>query len=638
MKKKNKNGLSESLHHRIERVNSELVQHRKKKIERSESLGKFKMTRPLRRKETPKIETVKKKLKKLIAYDFETTNIAKGTPRPLYLTAYGADFLFSGEVLGASHTAEILQTRFLTPENNGARFVAWNGNKFDVYFIAMALLKLPDYVIRPYLTGGKSLRGLRVIQRQYENGVESTNAKGTKEIAWEFLDGIAMTGIQKPLKDFLKTFAPEFGKLESPNFDAGEQFNPRNESHRRYAERDSEGLYHALEKARELCVENFSIDLSATIGNMAIKIFQRHVPKMVECWKPPAKALRAIRESVMRGGFCFCVKRYRGTVWKYDINQAYAAAMRDARLPAGRCMWSAKRNPYAVAYIARVTAKNFRNRIPFYHRDITTGKSVFALQEITDTWLTSIEIEQLERERWTVDVAECWYWDNRFSMKDYVNKLERLRTGSGRDPKDAQGELMKSIGNNSYGKTVETLDGMELVMAAEQPEGYSPYPIDDECDDSLNCIWYKFGTPMMREYHQPQIGAFITADVRMRVRRAAIIDPEAFLYADTDAVTFFRPVTLDIDPGRYGAWKVEEAGTEYIIAAKKVYASVDGKTKHAKGMTVRYLTTEDYEKWLAGVPPIQTQIQRQNFVKVLAGYDMFVERVKTGEIIKKKAA
>ena len=198
--------------------------------------------------------------------------------------------------------------------------------------------------------------------------------------------------------------------------------------------------------------------------------------------------------------------------------------------------------------------------------------------------------------------------------------------------------MMKYIGNNSYGKTVEQLDGMELVMAAEQPEGFSPYPVDEEADDAMNFIWYKFGTPMMREYHQPQIGAFITADVRMRLRRAAIQDPEAFLYADTDAVTFFRPVTLDIDPGRYGAWKIEEAGTEYIIAAKKVYASVDGKTKHAKGMTVKYLTTEDYEKWLAGVPPIQTQIQRQNFVKVLAGYDMFVELVKTGEKMKRSRA
>jgi hypothetical protein len=452
-----------------------------------------------------------------------------------------------------------------------------------------------------------------------------------------------MTGIQKPLKDFLKTFAPGYQKLDGPNFDK-ENFNPRDPAHVAYAERDSEGLYHALEKARRVCVDHFTIDLSATIGNMAIKIFQRHIPSMVECWKPPAKALRAIHESVMRGGFCFCVKRYKGPVWKYDVNQAYAAAMRDAKLPAGRCVWSQRRNPYASVYIARVTAKNFANRIPFYYRDLETGKSVFALQDIGDTWLTSIEIEQLEKEGWKVNIAECWFWESKFSMKEYVNTLETLRigtdpeTGLGRDPKDAQGEMVKYIGNNSYGKTVERLDGLELVMAAEQPEGYAAYPIDDLADDALQYVWYKFAMPVLREYHQPQIGAFITAHVRMLVRRAALLNPDAWLYADTDCVVFKAPVALPLSPGKYGLWKIEEEGAPYTIAAKKVYCSGDGRTKHAKGLNIKYLTTEDFEKWYQGVPPRQTQVQRQNFVKVLSGFDMFAQRDKVGEIVRVKVA
>jgi hypothetical protein len=629
--KKNKN---ESLSRRISRVLSELVSHRQKKAERRESRKDFRhMTRPMRRKQTPALEKVVSRLTKIIAYDLETTRIKKGTPRPLYITACGPEgFWISGEVLGVSHLSEILVTRFLIPETQGARFVAWNGNKFDVYFVALALLKNPDYILRPYLTSGKNLRGLRIVKRVYsDDGIEITGQKGAPRIDWEFLDGIAVTGIQKSLSGFLKTFAPAFQKLDGPDFDK-EDFNPRNAAHVKYAERDSEGLYHALEKARMVCVENFSIDLSATIGNMAIKIFQRHIPNFVECWKPPAKALRVIHDQVMRGGFCFCVKRYRGPVWKYDLNQAYAAAMRDARMPAGRCVWSQKINPYAVAYIARLTARNFANRIPFYYRDIETGKSVFALQEIGDTWLTSIEIEQLKAEGWKVDVAECWFWESKFSMKEYVNKLENLRIGGGRDPKDAQGEMMKYIGNNSYGKTVERLDGLELIMSAEQPDGFSAYPVDDIDDDSLNYVWYKFAAPVLREYHQPQLGAFITAYVRMVVRRAALLNPDTWLYADTDCVVFRDPVALTLDPGKYGAWKIEESGTVYTIAAKKVYCSFDGKTKHAKGLNIKYLTTEDFEKWYQGIPPKQTQIQRQNFVKVVSGFDMFFELPKWGEV------
>lgn len=586
----------------------------------------------MRRKQTPALEKVRNNLKRIIAYDLETTRIAKGTPRPLYLTACGGGgFWISGPVVGTSQLAEILVARFLVPEMQGARFIAWNGNKFDVYFIAMALLKNPDYILRPYLTSGKSLRGLRVIKRVYsEEGLEITGHKGVPKIEWEFLDGIAMTGIQKSLSDMLKTFAPSYQKLNAPDWER-EEFNPRNPEHVAYAERDSEGLYHAMEKARTVCVEHFNVDLSATIGNMAIKIFQRHIPAMVECRRPPAKALRAIHDYAMRGGYCLCVKRYRGPVWKYDINQAYAAAMRDAALPAGRCIWSAKRNPYARAYIARVSASNFANRIPFYYRDIESNKSVFGLQEICDTWLTSIEIEQLEKEGWKVCVAECWFWESKFAMKEYVGKLEALRIGEGRNPKDAQGEMMKYIGNNSYGKTVEKLDGLELLLAAEQPEGFSAYPVGDD-PGGLEYVWYKFGLPILRDYHQPQLGAFITAHVRMVVRRAALLDPDAFLYADTDGVMFTQSVPLPVDPGKYGAWKIEEQGTPYIIAAKKVYCSDDGATRHAKGMNVRYLKTEDYEKWVQGIPPRQTQVQRQNFVKVLSGFDMFAEREKVGEI------
>lgn len=639
---------------RISRVLKNLNDRRARKHASAEKRRDFRhMTRPMRRKETPPLERVQKKLTRLIAYDLETTSIAKGTPRPLYLTACGdlspdpspvngegkKGFWYSGEVLGPSHLLEILSARFLTNENAGCRFVAWNGNKYDVYLIALALLKSPDFILRPYLTQSKNLRGLRVMRRQWNSaGEEITGQKGVKAVSWEFLDGISMLGILKPLDEFLKTFAPDYLKLEAPDFEH-EQFNPRNPAHVRYAERDSEGLYHGLEKARSIMVENFAIDLCPTIGNMGIKILQRHIPRHIECWKPPVKALQAIRAQVMRGGFCFCVHRYSGPVWKYDINQAYAAAMRDARMPAGRCIWSATVNPYADVYIARLRAVNPHNRIPFYYRDMEKGRSVFGLQEIGETWLTSIEIDQLKREGWKVEIFESWFWETGFRLKEYVDRLEFLRVGEGRNPKDAQGEMVKMIGNNSYGKTVEQLDGLDLVMSAEAPDGYSPYPVtDNDVDPGLDYVWYKIGEPMLREYHQPQIGAFITASVRMVVRRAALLNPDAWLYADTDCTMFRAPVALDIDPVRYGAWKMEAEGERYKIIAKKVYISHDGKTKHAKGMNIKKLTEEDFDRWLSGTAPVQNQLQRQNFVKVISGFDMFIEREKVGEIIKERKA
>ena len=190
--------------------------------------------------------------------------------------------------------------------------------------------------------------------------------------------------------------------------------------------------------------------------------------------------------------------------------------------------------------------------------------------------------------------------------------------------------MLRAIGNASYGKTVETLDGLELVLAADQPEGYSQYNSEDE---RLQHVWFRFETPKPREYHQPQIGAFITAHVRMVVRRAALLDPQSWLYADTDCVAFDRPMDLNLHPTRYGFWKQETAGERYRIIAKKVYAKVGGGDAHAKGLNVKRLTDQDFAEWFNGRPPQQEQVQRQNFVKVMQGFEMFITRSKVGQIM-----
>ena len=113
----------------------------------------------------------------------------------------------------------------------------------------------------------------------------------------------------------------------------------------------------------------------------------------------------------------------------------------------------------------------------------------------------------------------------------------------------------------------------------------------------------------------------------MVVRRAALIDPDAWLYADTDCVIFSRDVSadLDIDPKRYGAWKIEEQGTIYEIIAKKVYAEVGGEKpkRSAKGLNVKRLTPDDFARWYEGTAPVQDQIQINNFLSVMHGADMY---------------
>ncbi len=575
---------------------------------------------------------------KLCAYDFETTLIRDETPRPLYLTAYSPQFQIETRIRDMAHLTKVLRTRFLTMEMHGTKYVAWNGNRFDAYFIAAALIREDDLVLKPYLTRSKALRGMRVSLKHDADGNLYDERYAP---AWEFLDGIAMLGLAGvSLERLLANFCPERPKLKVIDFEAGETFDPDNADHRDYAMRDSEGLYHAMDRAQRIMIDNFNQPLTVTMGGACIKIFQAHIPPDIKVDALTFDLERIVRTWVMRGGFCYCAKRYDGPVWKYDLNQAYAAAMREARLPAGIPIYGRCAPPADTPAIVRVSGSNPDNIIPFYVRAEVDGRmrSAFAVREFSPTWITAIEYDQLKREGWRLKPTEYYAWVTSFDMREYVDRLERLRSSAEGGPNGPIGTMVKATGNHSYGKTLEHIEPLEFVLAAECPEDCVPFY--DNGFDEITHIFYRFDEERRaKPYHQPHLGAHITAHVRMVVRRAALLDPEAWLYADTDCVVFSRDVTdrLDIDPKRYGAWKVEESGTRYQIIAKKVYARIDGfdarKNAKAKGLNVRRLTIEDYAAWYEGREPVQDQVQLNNFLSVLCGEEMYRVQKRRGTAV-----
>jgi len=569
--------------------------------------------KPMRRK------SFSSRQKRFIAYDLETTRIAKGTPTPLYITAYGEDFNFSRRLASLDDLADVLSTDFLTAEMNGMRYVAWNGNHFDSYLVGCALMQVEGIEVIPYLAKGSMLRGFKAV---------SKHAK----LSWEFLDGIAMCMPAQPvpLKEFIEKFAPEFPKL-SGNIDfKKEEFDADNPKHIIYAERDSEGLWHAMMAFQKILLDTFGMSLQTTLGNAGIKIFQAEMPDGVNVWSPPFRAEMALREYAYRGGYCHLQRRYRGPTWKYDLNQAYCAAMREVDLPAGRCFEVADYRPDKCG-IYRIVAKNSANVIPFYYKT-NPHLGEYGLTDLTDTWVTSLEMDQLIREQWAIRIIEGYAWEDAFRMTEFVGKLEKLRMSAPDGPGGALGTAMKNLANSSYGKTCEKLDGLEFRFAFDRPDGFSrSIPGDDE--EALPFLWYRIKKPLLRPYHQPQIGAFITAHVRMVVRRAALLAPDEFIYADTDCCAFSSAVSLPFDAKVYGMWKIEKSGERAAWITKKVYFFEDDfeKARKAKGMNVENLTFEDFTNWWEGRPPKQIQVQRSSFTKVMTGGPMFFERPKVGQ-------
>lgn len=570
--------------------------------------------------------------KPFMAYDLETTRIAIGTPRLLYITAFGKDFSLSRAIKTTKknlygHLCEILSEELLTKQFNGYRFIAWNGNGFDVYLIAISLLESDEYVIRPYLTRSKSIRGLKVIGVGKKEGLE-----------WEFLDGMAMTGLDSAkmkLEKFVGLMAPQYPKL-SLDF-SQEEFDPKNKKHVAYAERDSEALYFAMVRANEIVRELTGNDLQPTMGNLAIKYFQAQLPLGVRVWKPNQELREILHGPAKRGGFCWIQKQYAGPIWKYDINQCYAAAMRDAELPQGSCVRTDKFRADKVGVYRVTIARERRSPIPFYYREADTNAGRFTNGREAETWIFSNEVKHLREDDWSVKIHDGFYWQSSFNMKEMVDNLERLRFTDPGGPSGALGTMVKQLGNNAYGKTLEQLGGIELVMSRTKPKSDDPdrqYNFYMPEEPGLENIWFRMGDSFPKPYHQPQIGGIITSHPRLLLRSAALKAPGHFIYADTDALAFSKPVDfLKVDPRRYGDYKLESDGVEYIFIAKKVYHGEDAK--HAKGLYVRELEKSDFEKWFAGVPPTQYQTQRQNFVRFMAGQEMFIGQERSGTDVRK---
>lgn len=564
---------------------------------------------------------------RIVAYDLETTSIEPGTPRPLYLTVYGDGITLASPIDSMTHLADLVTTHLLTDELAGAYFVAWNANRFDAFIVAAALLADDRFVLHPYLTGSKVLRGLRV---QFK-----ADAGKRVKRAWTFADGMAMLGLPgMSLERLTRTFAPDRLKMAGAIDWTREAFDVSNATHQAYAMRDSEGLWHSMQRAQAIMLDQFAQPLRLTIGATGIRVLQSKLPVGVQVRQLPEDCERIVRDEVLRGGFVWCVARHHGPIWKYDINQAYAHAMRACRLPAGTVSRCSRIPRSAGAYIVQVSGQLTEPRVPFYAkvRDARSGRiRADYVRKLEGAWVTAPEYDQLRREGCRLEVLDCWAWSRHFDLAEFVGDLERVRTTCEGGPSGPTGTIVKAVGNNSYGKTAEVLDGTEYLIAQDAPEGWHPDYLDDGTE--LPYVFWRFSTrPTDRPWHQPQLAAFVTATVRMQVRRAALIDPAAWLYADTDCVIFGRDVTdqLDIDPGRYGAWKIEESGAVYRIIAKKVYVSHDGGKRSAKGMNVHRLGLEDFKAWFDGEAPVQDQVQLQGFLKVLKGAEMYRHQSRRG--------
>lgn len=555
----------------------------------------------------------------LIALDFETTNIPKGRAdtmrvKPLYATAWGErGLLLSKRLNGYGDLAACLASDLFTDERVNCRYVTWNGNRFDFNLIFDA--------IKDHLFDRYKVELFRASQAGIRGGLVISLADEKKR--WYLWDGIAMLGMAKrSLADFTAKFSPELQKRKRPHSFDDKPFDPKDPEDIAYAEQDVESLYNALLKAESIIRDITGRGLQMTIGNAGIKYFQTQIPEDTQIWPLPNAWRHKLNESGKRGGFVFTERQYKGPVWQWDVNQAYAAAMREVDLPCGRHARTRKFIRRSPGIYDVTIAHDRTQRFPFYVRvwDEKNNRGDGALETYGDSVrcvITSDEYRYLDERGWNIQIHDGLVWSGSFRMAQMVDTLERYRREAIESDNAPLTEMVKAIGNNSYGKTGEVVPNYKHVMQKEKPT--EDAMALDPLDPALIGYWIvpeKRGNGLGtgRRFHRPQIAAFITASVRLKIYRHMEMDPEAFLKADTDSVTYSRPVDgIACDPVEYGKMKTEYAGANAIILGKKVYAVEDkpGKWKFVcKGLNTRTLTVQDFERWYEyGEPPKQLQIQ-----------------------------
>lgn len=539
----------------------------------------------------------------IVAYDFETTRIPtrKGDlmrVKPLYITMHAEDWTYAKDLHGSYDEIASSFAEIWPKLAHNTLLCAYNANRFDLRVLLQALLNSP-FTVEPFVSKVSGLRGSLV-------------RLGRKRV--KLLDPIAMLGMQCDLKTFVSVFAPEFPK-GSIDFERV-MFDVTNSRHVAYAKRDAECLYYALRRSQETVLGIVAQDLAPTAGALAIRSFMSYMPRGVAVDALRPRHFDIVRKVVMRGGYVFA-RPYRGKLWTYDLNQAYAYAMRACDLPSGRALPARTEDLSTPGFWKVKLRRSSRAAAPYMVRACSPPYRIIETYgEGCVTWLTSDEIRLLRKHDWSIDCIEGFTFEGSFRMRTFVNRLESRRKAFAKD--HPVNVICKAIGCNAYGKTLQEPVAMRIVLARKPPKGAVPMVEADEEGTPIPGFWMVPETrDTRRNYERPQIGAWITAFVRCVVYDTIMRDPDHFIKADTDSVSFTRKQNgIPLSKWRYGAWKCESAGDFHIVIAKKVYYSASKIV--AKGMRVKALTKRDFLRWERGIVPVQKQVQLVNFKASLA--------------------
>lgn len=277
-----------------------------------------------------------------------------------------------------------------------------------------------------------------------------------------------------------------------------------------------------------------------------------------------------------RGGYTYVKPEHQGKVLGegsvFDVNSLYPSVMYSKPLPVGTPAYfdgKYQENELYPLYIQHFTCMcrlregklptlQIKNN-PYYIGTQYIEKT----EEPVELYLSNVDLE-LFMEHYEVDVL-CyvggWMFHSQTGFfKEYIDFWAEIKANS----RGGKRELAKLMLNSLYGKF------------ATNPDVTPKIPTFDE--DGI--VHYKLGEPEFRKPVYTPVGVFVTAWARDTTIRAAQLNYDRFIYADTDSLHLLGTETPDIDvhPNKLGAWKHEGNFTHSkFLRAKTYMEEIDGE-------------------------------------------------------------
>lgn len=336
-------------------------------------------------------------------------------------------------------------------------------------------------------------------------------------------------------------------------------------------------------------------DTKITAGSNALSNYKRSIggDKKFRKLFPVPDYDEEVRRSY-KGGFTYNNPKFTGydvgEGISFDVNSLYPSVMRYELLPYGDPKRYYGKYEHDKMYPLYVQAVKIDCSLkPDHIPCIQVKESAYAdrfspTDYIEDTkgaivrYVTNVDLELIFEQ---YDVHDIEYMDgwkfkgSRHLFDGFIDECNETKVKAAEEGNEGMRFLAKLRMNSSYGKF------------GTNPEctGMKPVKRDGR-------IWYEKLAPEYRDPIYIPAASFITAYARRKTITSAQSVYERFVYADTDSLYLVGtdvPESLDVDPYRLGAWKLEHRFQHFKVHRPKTYVFVqDGElTIHCAGLPER---------------------------------------------------